>query len=185
MSEKYLLPCTCGKSAVVERRQAGTTVSCECGKPLEVPTIRGFSALSLAERQEPEPPPLWGLWQGLVFLGLMIALPAFAFSLYEYRQIPTLNETLVEEMTMRLQPADSWYMWKVYEQGMPKNPSIESVAVIRGIKTLKLWINIALVIGVGGLLLSAAGLVVRSTAKKAAPARTGPAGGSGRRKRRT
>jgi hypothetical protein len=167
MSEKFQLPCECGQNVIVERRQAGTSVACVCGKSLEVPTIRGFSSLARIEQAEEELPPIWGLWQGLVFLGLMIALPAFAFSAFTYRQIPTLNETVVYEDTMRFSPAETWMLWRMYEPGMPKNPSIHSVAAVRGIQSMRLRINIGLIIGIVGLLVSAGGLVVRSQTAKA------------------
>jgi len=163
MSQKFLLPCSCGEHVVVEPRQAGTQVTCTCGKPLEVPTIRGITKLAPASDQSEVEPPIWGLWQGLVFLGLMIALPALAFGYYQYRQIPTLNETMVKEHTMHMEPAQTWYLWKVYEQGMPKVPSVESAAIIRGIQTMRMWINIALGVAACGLLISAAGLMVRWT----------------------
>jgi hypothetical protein len=163
MSEKYLLPCTCGQNVVVEQRQAGTTVRCMCGKSLEVPTIRGLEALAHADEVEKDLPPLWGIRQGLIFLGLVIALPAFAFAIFVYTRLPTLNETNVEQAIMALSPTQSWLLWKAYADGMPKTPAIESVAVIRGIQVLRRWIMLGLIVGVIGLLVSAGGFLVKPT----------------------
>jgi hypothetical protein len=165
MSEKFLLPCECGQKVVVERKQAGTTVTCVCGKSLEVPTIRGFAELVRHDVAEEDLPPIWGLWQGLVFLGLMIALPAIAFSLFIYRQAPTLNETALYEHTMQFSPFETWQLWQMYEPGMPKSPSIHSVSVVRGMQSMRLKVNIALIVVAIGLIVSASGLVVRARSR--------------------
>lgn len=39
MSQKYLLPCSCGKSVPVETSQAGSDVVCQCGETLKVPSM--------------------------------------------------------------------------------------------------------------------------------------------------
>ena len=41
----YLLECSCGREVVVEERQAGVEVSCECGKEISVPTYRKLKQL--------------------------------------------------------------------------------------------------------------------------------------------
>lgn len=162
MSQKHLLPCECGKSVEVERRQAGTTVTCVCGRPLEVPTIRGFEKLAPASTVEEEVlPPLWGLRQGLVFLGLMLALPAFTFAIYLYNQIPTLNENNIEQYVNQLTPVESWMLWRMYAEGMPKTPSPDTAAALRGIQSLWMKINLALLLGVVGLAISASGFFVK------------------------
>jgi hypothetical protein len=46
----YLLPCTCGKKAVVSTVQAGETIRCaSCGAALPVPTMRGLRELEAVE----------------------------------------------------------------------------------------------------------------------------------------
>lgn len=42
---EYLLTCQCGKQHVVSKAQAGESISCSCGKQLEVPTLRGLNQL--------------------------------------------------------------------------------------------------------------------------------------------
>lgn len=167
MSEKFLLPCECGQSVVVERRQAGSIVNCVCGRPLEAPTIRGFEKLARADEEQEQLPPIWGLRQGLVFLGLFIALPAFAFAIFLYTQLPTLNESNITQYINQISPVESWALWRLYSDGMPKNPSPDTLAAIRGIQSLWLKINLALIAGVIGLAISASGFLVRSTATPA------------------
>jgi hypothetical protein len=76
--KKYLLPCECGQNVEVDAGQAGLAVTCACGKTLEVPTMRGLSALPVAEsRVEADGAPAraaWGPGQGLMFLGTIAAI---------------------------------------------------------------------------------------------------------------
>jgi hypothetical protein len=164
MSERFLIPCECGKSVVVERRQAGTSVPCECGKSLEVPTIRGFAKLAPAPGQQEPPPPIWGLRQGLVFLGLVIAVPALVFAGYIYLNLPKLTEhyQLLEQEIEKLPPQHTWAIWRLYEEGLPKTPTPSSLAVQLGYGRLTRSMNIALGIGCLGLLIAAAGFLVTS-----------------------
>lgn len=41
----FLLTCQCGKQHVVNKTQAGESISCSCGKQLEIPTLRGLTRL--------------------------------------------------------------------------------------------------------------------------------------------
>jgi hypothetical protein len=172
MSERFLLPCECGQAIVVERPQAGTSVTCTCGKSLEVPTIRGFAKLAPASDQvEASLPPIWGLRQGLVFLGLVIAVPAFVFTGFIYLNLPKLTEhyQLLEREIEQLPPQHTWAVWKMFEQGLPKAPTPSSLAVQLGYSRLHRNMNIAIGIGVLGILIAAAGLLVRP---KPTPKRT-------------
>lgn len=45
MADKYLVPCSCGKSVVVAVHQAGSTVVCECGSQVSVPPLRRLREL--------------------------------------------------------------------------------------------------------------------------------------------
>ena len=73
MASDYLLPCTCGRTHRVSSRQAGDTVACACGASLEVPTMRELSRLEPAATGTPVRQKVWGLRQGLMFLGSVIA----------------------------------------------------------------------------------------------------------------
>ncbi|MCL2306578.1 MAG: hypothetical protein FWC43_14665 [Planctomycetaceae bacterium] len=39
MSQKYLLPCSCGKEVSIETSQAGGNVLCDCGLSLRIPSL--------------------------------------------------------------------------------------------------------------------------------------------------
>jgi hypothetical protein len=73
---KYLLPCPfCGTTIPVESGQAGQILHCTCGKPLEVPTIRGLQKLTPVA-DEKLPAVAWTRRKGLLFLGSAMAVIA-------------------------------------------------------------------------------------------------------------
>ncbi len=55
MSLGYLLPCSCGKKIAIQKSQAGQEVACECGKTLQVPTLRGLNELELVQESTAKP----------------------------------------------------------------------------------------------------------------------------------
>ena len=52
MSQKYLLPCSCGKDVPIETAQAGGNVPCDCGQSLKVPTLLQIKKLPLADEPQ-------------------------------------------------------------------------------------------------------------------------------------
>ena len=46
---RYLLPCSCGQSIVIDTIQAGQEVRCSCGQSQLVPTLREIRQLPEAE----------------------------------------------------------------------------------------------------------------------------------------
>lgn len=83
----HLLTCECGLSHRVGRSQAGQQISCECGKELQVPTLRGLSELPLAEEKgvDASQSSAWKGWRaptlatcsGLLVLSLLYSGYAF------------------------------------------------------------------------------------------------------------
>jgi hypothetical protein len=74
----YLLACkTCGNEIPVSTGQAGQTLQCRCGTPVEIPSIREMRELPVAEETS-SGGPVWGLRQGLFFLGGAIAAATLA-----------------------------------------------------------------------------------------------------------
>ena len=94
---EHLLTCGCGRKIPVSRSQAGQELSCECGQRLQVPTLRGFAELPLAQsetlsvtRSERR---AWGGWRGTI-LAISVAMFAIsvlpcAYYLYIRSQIDT------------------------------------------------------------------------------------------------
>jgi len=60
MSQKYLLPCSCGKDVPIETAQAGGNVLCDCGLSLKVPTMLQIKKLPLADGNQSQSPAATG-----------------------------------------------------------------------------------------------------------------------------
>lgn len=77
---KYLLPCSCGLSILVDVGQAGQMVTCSCGTTQEAPTMRSIRALPPAEEVNAQQaaerkPAAWSPLQGGLFAaGIVLAL---------------------------------------------------------------------------------------------------------------
>ena len=122
MARDYLLPCTCGRTHRISSRQAGSTLTCSCGANLEVPTMREMgrlepAAATTAVRHKP-----WGLRQGLMFLGLVIAGVGFVAGCYfSLIVMPSPQETDVPQGWIdALAPAQAWQIWGDFRHGMPR-----------------------------------------------------------------
>ncbi len=88
---KYLLPCTCGESIVVEVSQAGQRIACKCGKSLEVPTLRALRELAPAVAENTQaaaarrPARTWSQTQGTIFaLGALLAVVGLGAAAYYF-----------------------------------------------------------------------------------------------------
>jgi hypothetical protein len=80
---EYLLPCSCGHKLSIDRSQAGLSISCpQCGAEVTVPTLRGFNLLEQAVPEVSKASGEWGLRQGVLFLGCLIAGAALAVAAF-------------------------------------------------------------------------------------------------------
>jgi hypothetical protein len=88
----YLLPCTCGREIMIEPRQAGETVHCECGRACSVPTIREIQNLRRGTVPEgpatPKSRPAWDNSQRLLAAGLLLIVLAAGVVGILYLQLP-------------------------------------------------------------------------------------------------
>jgi hypothetical protein len=91
---KYLVPCSsCGAKTPVEIGQAGQTVACSCGRPLEVPSVRALRQLEPVA-EEKVAAAAWNRRKGVVFLGsaiLAIAVLAAAVLLFLRPSVDAAN----------------------------------------------------------------------------------------------
>lgn len=131
---KYLLPCTCGQSIVVDVGQAGQMVTCSCGQQQEAPTMRGIRALAPATEENArdaagrQPAASWSPLQGGLFaIGMLLALAGFAAAGYYGYQIqridvpvPTEEDFVRDANQIEKMPIDEVYegYLKVREMGL-------------------------------------------------------------------
>lgn len=135
MATKYLLPCSCGKAAKVDANQAGDIAVCDCGKVLEVPSMRQLRDLQPAPVGDMarKPGAQWSRREGLVFAaGLLVLFTGLAVAGYFQIGRMGLNtqETRYDNLEESLQQIDGmnvsemWDAWAgVREFGMgPYSP---------------------------------------------------------------
>ena len=172
MAKSYLLPCAkCERRTQVSPSQAGDTITCACGAAREVPPMRELAKLELAAGQAEDLPPIWGLRQGLIFLGLVILVCGLVFSGYLYSQRPVLAEAQLSRSSDDAirQEIDQytlnqlWSLWlhlDAYGIVTPDSPA--AIAFQRGMETL--WRQITLGLGVAaiGAAIAAGGLFVKA-----------------------
>lgn len=124
MSAKYLLPCHNGNSVEVTTADAGRTVTCPCGKRVQVPTLRGVQSLPRAQQPEARPTaPTWSAQQGAMFtVGLCLLLAGLiglGMLFGRWRQIetakPDMDQELLAKVKQSVESADpastleGWY----------------------------------------------------------------------------
>lgn len=117
---KYLLPCACGKVIVIDASQAGQQIACECGKLLEVPTLRGVRELEPApETASPSREATdWNPSRGLVFAGSFVLFVIGAAVSYvgfkDLRATPNITREVETEAFDQL--IDDMSLDEVYER---------------------------------------------------------------------
>ena len=75
MPLKYRLECECGDPHAVAAQHAGDSISCACGRTLQVPHLRGLKALpEIADESPVQASSRWTLGHGLLFA---LAVPVF------------------------------------------------------------------------------------------------------------
>lgn len=152
MSREFLLPCECGEKVVITKVQAGQTLSCQCGRSLEVPTLQRIELLEPAApvaalRRRPEAG--WDRRRGLILLGLVVALVGGLWAGYLELTKPRLLD--IQEMS----PAVTWSLWQELRLGANRFPTPEAQGFAEYLKQNRDWMIVALVVGAGGLLLTA------------------------------
>jgi len=164
MTTRYLLPCTCGNQNPVDAGKAGQAIKCACGAVLEVPTMRGLGQLARAE--EPAAAPTWGMRQGLVFIGLIIAVLGFGYGGYLYTTLPEVDydrlnayiDQEVEQYTVKTSLA----VWESLKNGMPQADTFISAAINNEVRAKTNRITFSILAGVVGLLIAAGSRLVRA-----------------------
>ncbi len=127
MSQKYVLPCSCGLSVYVEPSQAGQQVACSCGTTQKVPTLMQLRSLPLAEEPAPQKKIETGnMRRAFFWLGIFVFVPSLLFLLWAV----FLSKPL---------PRDVWY--KRVEFTFGQNKLFQDSTPIPERELLVLWIR--------------------------------------------
>jgi len=160
---KYLLPCECGEGVAIEPSQAGSSVVCQCGKSLEVPTLRGIRTLdpiqATAARQ---PTREWSPLRGGIFVVAFVGMLAGAgIAGYAYKAIQkVINVSADQEQQLYAHyidqtPVDELYAeWRIMREqrlGSPDENAFVNARkqrrVLTGIITFGIGLSVAGIVG--------------------------------------
>jgi hypothetical protein len=163
MSNEYLLPCQCGRTNRVNARQAGETIECTCGTKLDVPTMRELRHLEPVAAGTSRAKTVWGPRQGLAFIGLLtVVLSLGACGYFYFRVMPPARDfTTSQEDLDKTRPRDAWMYWRAARQGIPMNPTGDTLQVLERTQLARRGIRITLGLAVAGLALAASGLLFK------------------------
>ena len=161
---KYLLPCECGKGIAIVVSQAGQQIACECGKLLEVPTLRGVRKLkpvpetTSSSRRVAE----WGSSRGAIFAGsLILFVIGAAVSYFGYEGLqatPNITreaeretfDKAIDDMSLDETHA-MWVHFREHGLGPRGHDPYVNTRIFRAGRQRTLWIGIGLcVVGVLG-----------------------------------
>ena len=134
MSQRYLLPCNCGKSVVIQIGQAGQDVMCLCGQKITVPGMREIRRLPAADATPASKPArtapgATGFSPARAVFALAISLVFLALTFAGYMWVqrsqlqlgPTQQEhrSAEEEFIDAMTPETTWDAWlELRDQGL-------------------------------------------------------------------
>ncbi|MBN2023363.1 MAG: hypothetical protein JW809_11295 [Pirellulales bacterium] len=124
MTTQYRLPCPCGSFVLVDPRQAGQTVRCECGRTLDVPTMRAIGELEpvVLAQDAARHPLVWGVRQRVLLAGWVLVLASVGTLLYFW--LLTKPESparffapeRIQRGTERLTLVETFMLWERLQQ---------------------------------------------------------------------
>lgn len=159
----YLLPCACGVKHEVSARQAGQTLTCECGANVEIPTLRGLRNLQVVQPQSQPSSARWSIAKGFTFaIGtvLLVVGGGFAYSSHSgivqrrpYMAAPQIDEQKLLEEVNAIPSDELWKIWQQLRDGDIGARIQPTFLVVRqDVKILTIVRNVALGFAALGLL---------------------------------
>jgi hypothetical protein len=175
VSAKYLLPCRCGQTVVIEPRQAGQTAVCSCGQSLTIPAMLEITALEPVpvEPQTTQQGGAWGWQQQLMLLGIVMLAFATGIGVWKYVTRPKAAIDMIDPERIRqaakdFPPAQTWHYWRAMKQGLDLRVDLRYE---NDMTLFRVWQTFAAVLALGGLALVATGIAIG----RAAATQTGDA----------
>jgi hypothetical protein len=134
----YRLVCSCGATHLVTTSQAGQELTCSCGKPLPIPTLRVLRELPVAESPNQSRPQdndhattrRPSVLIGLMFAVIVLALPTAIFFTYQRLTVDTSyteandREQAIEALD-KASPTELSAIWSDFSTeglGLPTKP---------------------------------------------------------------
>jgi hypothetical protein len=172
MSDRYLLPCDCGKSVAIELSQAGQTVSCSCGKQLAVPAMRLIRQLPIDKVNTATPPAKaeWNPAKGATFaLAMLLLLSGIVIAIYTYptqtamskfKPVPELFEKSQKTIDVQT-PEELWDLWNaIVSHGIGEHDASPFVYASKEANRLGIILIISIGMIIGGVVLAIVSLLL-------------------------
>ncbi len=154
MTQRYLLPCSCGQKLAVLPRQAGGTVTCPCGVAMEVPPLNRLKALEPAAAEGPRAAPAgggprrpgWGGRQAGLFFGIILLCVGIPWAAWLEWSKPRLLPI------DRMSPLQTWGLWQELRTGADRYPSPQARYYAEALSQNRNWFFVAVGMSSAGLL---------------------------------
>lgn len=139
----YQIPCECGRIHEVTKPQAGSELTCECGRTVSVPTLREIDDFPTVEHAEAQRETLSlhspsGQRQrrsGLLFLYFVGFLLFMGLAIYFFKTCPKEPNVTTAES-----PFEVWQVWQELRTGIDTPPSRGEILRTDTIKMCWRWI---------------------------------------------
>lgn len=170
MATRYLKPCECGKSVVIDTRSVGLELPCECGKTVYVPTISELKKLELAPDQEEVKSSNWSAKKGGLLLGLtLLIIGSLGYGFFTYL-IPGKSFYTDQERANKHEQVQADYdrkplhlimqEWEIMEKGLNESLNWEVQRNIQFTKQLNIPRYLLLSLAGIGLLITLTSIVL-------------------------
>ena len=122
----HQIPCSCGKVHEVSKTQAGSSLTCDCGQEVSVPTLRELKDFPVVERPDPQTAELTlasasGARErrtGLIFVLFVAAVLFAGLGIYYHQTCPKVPTVENAET-----PFEVWQVWQTLRTGIDTPPS--------------------------------------------------------------
>ena len=152
--DRYLLPCSCGRNVIVQTRQAGETVRCECGRDCAVPRLVEIRRLRPVEVPAAVVRRSWGGSQRFLVGGVALMFVAGMVAGVLYWQYPSNRgiDRFVHGDRQQILALKPWTAIEYYRHSLA--PGIETAADT-GFQSYRERLGIGLVLPLIGLAVGA------------------------------
>lgn len=180
MADKYLVPCSCGRTVPAGPNQAGSALTCECGNEVEVPPLRKLRSYPQQASQETTTGGQWTARHAVTSALVALAIALGGYGLYlrvaepDMPQFGEFYQQAIDQDAERMlaegKPIDFWRHWMVTgpllrEQGFApiETPQEQATAnYLADYRTRTTWLLMAA--GVAGGLAAVAWLALPARA---------------------
>jgi hypothetical protein len=160
-------------------------VQCECGKAVDVPTVRGMRELEQAPATVADAATSWTARHSVIFLGSLMAIAGLTFGVLLHFRAERVRPkaTFADEIRTSMPPAETWTLWTQFFRGgvgrwQPLKDE-KQLSDLKAYEEIKRWEIIAFGLAGLGVIVAVVGVTMlgpkRAVKPKRPPRRTAAA----------